>query len=66
VPSALESSLLRGVDQLASQTPVCVPRVAPVAVAPVEPVITVHERGHHDRKHRVEHHGKHHGHGERG
>jgi hypothetical protein len=64
VPSELQETLLGGVDQLASQAPVCVPRVAPVAIEPVEPVITVRGRGHDKPKHRVKHHGKHHGHDE--
>ena len=60
MPSRLQETLLSGVNQLASQTPVCVPRVAPVAVEPVQPVqpvITGH--GHHHDK--GKHHGKHHG-----
>ena len=60
MPSRLQETLLSGVNQLASQTPVCVPRVAPVAVEPVEPVITGRGRGHDKEKH----HGKHHGHDE--
>jgi hypothetical protein len=60
VPGGLQETLVGGVNQLASQAPVCVPRVTPVAVEPVEPVITVRGRGHDKPKH----HGKHHGHDE--
>jgi len=60
VPSKLRETLLSGVNQLASQTPVCVPRVTPVAVEPVQPVqpvITGHEHHHDKGKHRGKHHG---------
>jgi hypothetical protein len=60
VSNRLQGTLLDGVEQLTSQAPVCVPRVAPVAVEPVEPVITVRGRVHD----RPKHHGKHHGHDE--
>jgi hypothetical protein len=62
VPSRLRETLLSGVEQLASQTPVCVPRVAPVAVQPAEPVLTARAHAHGTPKHRGKHHGKHHGH----
>jgi hypothetical protein len=61
VPAGLQETLLSGVNQLAVQAPVCVPRVAPVAVAPVEPVTTSRGRGHHDKP---RHGHKHHGHDE--
>ena len=61
MPSRLRETLLSGVNQLASQTPVCVPRVAPVAIEPVAAgaagdhavTNTDHDKG--------KHHGKHHG-----
>jgi hypothetical protein len=69
VPAGLQESLLSGVNQLASQEPVCTPRIAPVAIQPVEraepvaPVITVRLRGREKPKHHPGHHGKGHGHG---
>jgi hypothetical protein len=61
VPAELQQTLLGGVNQLAARAPVCVPRVTPVAIAPIEPAITVRARGHDQPKH--EKHQKHHGHG---
>jgi len=59
VPSRLQQTLISGVDQLASQAPVCVPRVVPVAVEPVAPSRPSPRHEHEKPKH----HGKHHGHG---
>jgi len=39
-----------------------VPRVAPVAVQPAEPVLTARAHAHGTPKDRGKHHGKHHGH----
>ena len=62
MPSRLQQTLLSGVEQLASQTPVCVPRVAPVAL---EPVAAGAHRSRARSRHGApgKHHGKHHGHG---
>jgi hypothetical protein len=56
VPARLQETLLGGVNQLAAQAPVCIPRVAPVATTPPAPTTT--ERAHHGHKH----HGHGHGH----
>ena len=40
VPAALQETLLSGVNQLVAQSPVCVPRVAPVAAEPAQPATT--------------------------
>jgi len=69
VPAGLQESLLSGVNQLASQEPVCTPRIAPVATQsvvqaePVAPVITVRSPGRKKPKHHPAHRGKGHGHG---
>ena len=47
IPAALQESLLSGVNQLAAQTPVCVPRVTPVTTTPAAPSPHTHGKGKH-------------------